>query len=144
MFKANTAIQQRWKNADYETKLLQLLEDLRPYKVDDNVKQEANKLWNKEYKSNDMIPKGQEYDFSPYMDGLAEIETDDLALQHAYGKEWRQIVDDFVQHAPAVSNITMDAILSLNSEGFKKVKEQRAAAILKWCKDNAAEASSKK
>jgi hypothetical protein len=138
-FHVNSTIEQKYKRAAYEEKLLQLLDYLRPYKVDSSVIEAGNKILNKEYKLHDLIPKGAEYDLTPYFEGLTQIEADDMTLSTLFGKDWKQIVEDFTGHTPYLTPLAMDSILALNSEGYTKIKAKRAEAILKWCKEHASE-----
>jgi hypothetical protein len=138
-FVANSPIQQLYKASEFEDKLITLLTTIRPYKMESNLIDFGDKLLNKEYRLRDMIPKGEEYDFKPYLKEVQEIVMDDLTLAGLFGKDYKQVLEDFIKHTPYLTPRTMDVVLQLNSQGYKKIVEKRAEKILAWCNEHAAE-----
>ena len=111
---------------------------IRPYKITPDFVAAANEALNKQYKAFDLIPKDKKnLDFARTMDGVETIELDEHTLTSFYGEDYKEILDEFFELKPVLSQRAMDRYLQLNSEQYLSIKKERAEKILAWCQETA-------
>lgn len=135
VFKARTPLLQQWHDAAYEDKLIQLLRAIRPFKVTPEVREAANEVINKQYKTEDAIPIDKNIDFTPCFDGVETIEYDEETLTAYFGDQYKETLDEFFTLKPILSKRAMDSYLSLNTKQYNEIKEQLAEKIINWCRE---------
>ena len=108
---------------------------IRPYKITPEFIESANEALNKQYKTEDIIPKEKTLDFARCIDGVDTIELDEHTLVSFYGEDYKEILDEFFELKPALSQRAMDRFLQLNAAKYDQIKKERAEKILAWCQE---------
>lgn len=114
-----------------------MLTAIRPYKITPEFIAAANEALNKQYKTEDLIPKEKNLEFARAMDGVDTIELDEHTLISFYGEDYKDILNEFFELKPVLSQRAMDRYLQLNHEEYLKIKKERAEKILTWCQETA-------
>lgn len=110
---------------------------IRPYKITPEFIESANEVLNKQYKTEDVIPKEKTLDFVRCMDGVDTVELDEHTLTAFYGEDYKEILDEFFELKPTLSQRAMDRYLQLNAEKYLQIKKERAEKIVAWCQETA-------
>ncbi|KAL9642155.1 hypothetical protein ABK040_007160 [Willaertia magna] len=137
VYKAASPLQSLWAIGAYEDRLINLLRAIRPEKITPEFKEFANDVLNKQYRTEDLLPKDKNLDFTKAMEGVEVIELDEDTLVSYFGEDYKDIIDEFFELKPTLSQRAMDSYLSLNATQYKAIKKERAEKILAWCRETA-------
>ncbi|KAG2387349.1 hypothetical protein C9374_001681 [Naegleria lovaniensis] len=137
VFKAASPLQSLWSIGSYEDRLISLLSAIRPYKITPEFVNAANEVLNKQYKTADIIPKEKTLDFAKCIQGVDTIELDEHTLTAYYGEDYKDILQEFFELKPSLSQRAMDRYLQLNAAKYEQIKKERAERILAWCRETA-------
>lgn len=83
----------------------------------------------------DIIPKEKTLDFTRCIQGVDTVELDEHTLTAYYGEDYKDILQEFFELKPTLSQRAMDRYLQLNAAKYEQIKKERAEKILALCRE---------